>query len=312
MKISVVIPVFNGAKTVGLLADELMRSSASRDIEIVLVNDGSRDDSHSVCVEVFRKYRPRVKYILLAKNFGEHNAVLAGLCHAKGDYAVIIDDDFQNPPDEIELLVKEAVRHKYDVVYSRYAAKQHSRFRNAGSALNNIVASYLLDKPRDLYLSSFKCINRFVIDEVTKYKGPFPYIDGLILRVTRNIGQVLVRHQKRREGRSGYTLRKLVGLWLNMLVNFSVHPLRVSTIFGFLFSIVGGLFSVYLIIDKIMHPEMPAGITSILVTVLILSGINLIILGLLGEYIGKQLLSLNQTPQYVIREVFDEDSRRRD
>ncbi|MFC1577270.1 glycosyltransferase, partial [Candidatus Omnitrophota bacterium] len=165
-------------------------------------------------------------------------------------------------------------------------------------------ATWLLTKPRALYLSSFKCLNRFTIDEITKYKGPFPYIDGLILRCTRNIGTVEVRHDKRKEGRSGYTLKKLIRLWINMFVNFSVHPLRVSTILGFFLFISGILLSVFLIIDKMMHPEIPMGVTSILVGILVFAGVQMVMLGLIGEYLGKQFIMTNQTPQYVVRESF--------
>jgi len=228
---------------------------------------------------------------------------MAGLNHAKGEYAVIIDDDFQNPPEEIEKLIDAAVKGRYDVVYSYYEKKEHSLFRNLGSAFNDTIASYLLNKPKDLYLSSFKCMNRFTVEQVIRYKGPFPYIDGLIWRSTKNVGKVLVRHAKREDGKSGYTFKKLVSLWLNMLVNFSIYPLRMSTFLGLLFSIVGAIFSIIFIFDKIFHPNIPVGVTSILVVILTFSGVQLIILGLLGEYLGKLFLSDNQTPQYIERSV---------
>jgi undecaprenyl-phosphate 4-deoxy-4-formamido-L-arabinose transferase len=301
MKISVVIPVYQGAKTIAKLTDELVSHIKSGELEVVLVNDGSTDNSHAECMSLVKKYPEVVRYISLARNFGEHNAVMAGLNHTAGDYAVIIDDDFQNPPEEIEKLVSRAVEENRDVVYSHYEKKEHSLFRNLGSAFNNLVASYLLNKPKDLYLSSFKCMNRFIIDEVIKYKGPFPYIDGLIWRSTKNIGKVLVRHDRREEGRSGYTMRKLVRLWLNMFVNFSIFPLRISIIVGFLLSIVGGAFSVFLIIDKLLNPDIPMGITSILVAILVFSGVQMMMLGLIGEYLGKLFMANNQTPQYVVR-----------
>jgi len=304
MKISVVIPVYQGAKTIGRLTDELVKSIKAYAFEIVLVNDGSTDSSHDECVALFNKYRTIVKYISLSRNFGEHNAVMAGLNHVTGDYAVIIDDDFQNPPEEIIKLAEKAIEEKKDVVYSYYAKKHHSFFRNLGSAFNNLVASYLLNKPKDLYLSSFKCMNRFITDEVTKYKGPFPYIDGLIWRSTKNIGKVLVRHDRREEGRSGYTMRKLIRLWMNMFVNFSIYPLRLSTLFGAAFSMLGIVMAIIVIIDKIAHPDIPMGVTSILIAILIFSGVQLVMLGLIGEYLGKLFMTDNQTPQYVIRNIF--------
>lgn len=309
MKISVIIPVYNGARTIDGLTEELIKNLEYKELEIILVNDGSVDNSHDVCVRLFRKHKGVIKYLHLAKNFGEHNAVLAGLNTARGDYAVIIDDDFQNPPEEIGKLIDVAVSKAYDVVYGYYGKKYHSLFRNLVSALSNIAANFILDKPRDLYLSSFKCLNRFTIDEVIRYKGPFPYIDGLILRITRNIGKVLVRHAERKEGRSGYTVKKLIRLWLNMFVNFSVYPLRLSAFLGFVFSIIGAALSVYLIIDKIIHPGIPMGVTSILIGILVFSGIQLIMLGVIGEYLGKEFLTNNQTPQYIVRQQFIEDVR---
>jgi undecaprenyl-phosphate 4-deoxy-4-formamido-L-arabinose transferase len=311
MKISIVIPVYNAEKTIKRLVNELMKELQPQypGVEIVLINDGSRDRSHEECLAVFERHKDAVKYIALAKNFGEHNAVMAGLNYATGDYAVIIDDDFQNPPQEISKLTNKSEREGFDVVYSFYDKKSHPWHRNLGSGFNNFVASCLLRKPRGLYLSSFKCLNRFTIDEVVKYKGPYPYIDGLILRATQNIGKALVRHEKRAEGKSGYTFAKLIKLWLNMFVNFSVYPLRVSMFFGFLFSIVGGIGAIWMIIEKMLNPDIPRGITLILVAVLVLSGLQLIMLGVMGEYIGKQFLSTNQTPQFVIRQMLLNDRR---
>lgn len=304
MKISIIIPIYEGAGTIANLVDELVNSLTRSELEVVLVNDGSRDNSHEVCISLFRKYKNVVKYICLARNFGEHNAVLAGLNNATGDYAVIIDDDFQNPPGEIEKLIDKATAGQYDVVYSYYNKKYHSWFRNLGSQFNNFVANCLLNKPKDLYLSSFKCLSRFITQEVIKYKGPFPYIDGLILRSTQNIGKVKVKHAKRKEGKSGYTLKKLIRLWLNMFVNFSIYPLRISVFFGFLFLILAVILSISTIIERIINPDIPAGFASILVAILAFGGIQLLMLGLIGEYLGKLFLTDNQTPQYVIRHIF--------
>ena len=231
--ISVVIPVYNGAMTIEPLVDTLVDGLAPYNLQVVLVNDGSKDNSHQVCEEIFHKYPNVVTYLRLARNFGEHNAVMAGLRHATGDYAVIMDDDFQNPPEEVTRLVQEAARGDFDVVYSFYDEKKHNWFRNLGSTFNGWVAHFMLNKPKGLYLSSFKCLNRFLIREIVKYDAPFPYIDGLILSLTDNIGTVRVRHNERSQGRSGYTFRKLVRLWLSMFVNFSIMPLRLSLIMGF-------------------------------------------------------------------------------
>jgi undecaprenyl-phosphate 4-deoxy-4-formamido-L-arabinose transferase len=308
--ISIVIPVYRGAKTIGKLTDELILTLKKYRLEIVLINDGSPDNSHEVCLDQVKKYPSKIKYLSLSRNFGEHNAVMAGLNHATGDYAVIIDDDFQNPPEEIEKLVKKAIDEKLDVAYSYYAKKQHSFFRNLGSNFNNRIASFLLNKPRDFYLSSFKCLNQFTIKEIIKYTGPFPYIDGLIWRSTKKIGRVLVRHQKRIEGESGYNFKKLLKLYLNMFVNFSIYPLRISTVLGFFFSLMGVLLTVYFIIDKIIHPGIPLGITTIIVLMLTVSGIQMLMLGLIGEYLGQMLLANNQTPQFIVRYFYNNNENR--
>jgi glycosyltransferase involved in cell wall biosynthesis len=309
MSCSVVIPVYNGAETVGRLVQRLIEVLDFEGLQIVLVNDGSPDHSDEVCRSLRRRYPEHVVYIRLSKNFGEHNAVMAGLHHATGNHVVIMDDDFQNPPEEVRRLLDYARRHDHDVVYTRYARKRHHWFRNLGSRFNDIMATLLINKPRGLYLSSFKCMNRFLVREVLRYSGPYPYIDGLILRCTQSIGTIEVRHDPREVGRSNYSLRKLVGLWLNMFVNFSVLPLRISTLTGFACSALGVLLGLVVLVERIMNPGMPIGWASILVTLLTFSGVQLVMLGVLGEYVGRLFLSGNQTPQFVVRDVSEGVSR---
>lgn len=302
--LSLVIPVYNGASTIGRLVEKLIATLGLKNIQIILVNDGSQDSSHEVCRKLALRYPDIIIYINLSKNFGEHNAVMAGLNYADGDYVVVMDDDFQNPPEEVPRLVNEAASKQYDIVYTYYEKKQHTWFRNIGSRFNEWVANFMLDKPRGLYLSSFKCLSKFVVKEIVKYKGPFPYIDGLALRCTRNIGKIKAQHERRKEGRSGYTLRKLINLWLNMFVNFSISPLRLSTLLGITFSCLGVVISIYTIIEKFLHPEVPVGWPSLIIAIMVFSGVQLLILGLLGEYLGRLFLGNNQTPQFVIREVY--------
>ncbi|HPZ08151.1 MAG TPA: glycosyltransferase family 2 protein [Candidatus Eremiobacteraeota bacterium] len=306
LTISIVIPVYNGAKTIGHLTEKLVELLGNRKLQIVLVNDGSKDKSHEICRDMALKYASIITYINLSKNFGEHNAVMAGLNYVKGDYVVIMDDDFQNLPEEVSMLFDEAINKKYDILYTFYRKKEHDWFRNLGSYFNNWVANFMLDKPKDLYLSSFKCLSRFVVKEIIKYKGPFPYIDGLALRCTRNIGKIEVHHEKRKEGQSGYTLRKLINLWLNMFVNFSIIPLRLSSWLGILFSILGGILSILVVIEKVLKPHEAIGWPSLIIAIMIFSGVQLLILGLLGEYLGRLFLSDNQTPQFLVYEVFND------
>lgn len=304
--LSIIIPVFNSEKTIGNLVEELIKELDSLfKLEIILVNDNSADSSEDVCISLFEKYKNVVKFYSLSKNVGEHSAVLAGLNKVTGDYAVIMDDDFQNPISEVVKLVNTALDNEYDVVYSYYDKKKHNVFRNMGSWLNDKVANIMLKKPKGLYLSSFKILNKFLVDEIVKYKAPFPYIDGLILQITDKIGKVEVEHHGRNEGRSGYTLKKLISLWLNMFTNFSILPLRASIILGFVFASIGIVLGVHSVIEKLLNPDLPIGFASIFVSISIFGGIQLIMLGMVGEYIGRIFLSMNKKPQYTIRKKYE-------
>lgn len=301
--LTVVIPVYNGEATIGRLVDTLLAAPPLPETDVVLVNDGSRDGSHRECLACCDRHPGRATYLRLAKNFGEHSAVMAGLCQSAGDYVVVIDDDFQNPPAEAARLVDAAVAGGYDVVYGAFREKRHGLFRNWGSAFNDRVATWLLGKPPHLYLSSFKCLSRFLVDRITDYAGPSPYVDGLILRVTDNIAQVEVAHCERQTGQSGYTLWKLIRLWLTMFVNFSVAPLRLSAVLGLGVSGFGLLMAVWSLLEVLFGVAVPTGWPTLYVTVIIFAGIQLVMLGLLGEYVGRGLLEANRSPQFVVREV---------
>ena len=309
--LSILIPVYNSEKTIGCLVNELIvQLGPLFKLEIILVNDNSADRSEEVCIALFEKYKETVKFYSLSKNVGEHNAVMAGLNRATGDYVVIMDDDFQNPISEVIKLVKAALNNEYDVIYSYYDKKQHSSFRNWGSWFNNKVASLMLNKPENLYLSSFKIINKYLASEIIKYKSPFPYIDGLILQITNNIGQERVEHVARDEGESGYTIKKLVSLWLNMFTNFSILPLRISIVLGLIFAFIGLILGVYTAIEKFLDPDVPVGFASLFVSISIFGGIQLVMLGMVGEYIGRIFLSLNKKPQYTIRKAYEHNDKK--
>jgi glycosyltransferase involved in cell wall biosynthesis len=225
---------------------------------------------------------------------------------SKGDWVVIMDDDFQNPVSAVIKLVDFAVANTYDVVYTCYDKKKHSLFRNLGSCFNDRVANIMLHKPKNLYLSSFKAMNRFLVNEVVKYTLPFSYIDGLVLQTTSNIGTVQVEHHDRRDGRSGYTLRKLVSLWMNMFTNFSILPLRVATGMGFLFAGLGFLVGIEMIIEKLVNPAIPIGYAFLVFIVTVFAGTQLVAIGMVGEYLGRMFLHLNKKPQFAIRRSFDD------
>jgi len=308
-ELSFVIPVYNGAKTIGGVVEQIFELYSDLSLEVVLVNDGSVDESEETCRALQEKYPDTLTFVHLARNFGEHNAVLAGLNHAKGDYTAVLDDDGQNPPGEIRRMYDEIRAKNYDVVFGRYRIKHHGLLRNMGSWFNDKVANVLLKKPPDLYLSSFKVMNRFVVEEITRYTGAFPYIDGLILRTTSNLGQIDVEHQERADAHSNYDLRRLFLLWLNVFLNFSITPLRISALLGALTALASLFLMVAVVIDKLyINPDVAVGIPTVLITVLFFAGVQLVILGALGEYLGRIFLDQSKSPQFVVRYVRERES----
>jgi undecaprenyl-phosphate 4-deoxy-4-formamido-L-arabinose transferase len=309
-ELSLVIPVYNGSRTIAALVEHTAKIFGSTSFEIVLVNDGSEDDSEKVCAQLAVKFPQNVTFVHLSRNFGEHSAVLAGFTQARGRYVAVLDDDGQNPPEEVVPMLDELKRKNYDVVYGHYIEKKHSWFRNLGSRFNDRIATLVLHKPKDLYLSSFKVMNRFLVNEIVKYHGPYPYTDGLIYRVTRNIGQIPVEHRASVSGPSRYTFRRLVRLWLNMFLNFSIKPLRVSVYVGLFASCLSLVALVAILIDKLwLTPNLTVGIPTVLGSVVFFSGIQLMILGLVGEYLGRLYLDQTGTPQYIVRYTMPAGSR---
>jgi len=289
--LSIVIPVYNGAASITELVRAIEDLSIEGGHEIVLVEDGSPDQSLEICGVLVENARVPITLVGLARNYGEHNAVLAGLRHAGGAHVITMDDDLQNPPGEIERLLTFAQHSGHQVIYTYYDEKQHPAWRNLGSRFTDRVANFALEKPKGLYLSSFRCMSAFVVCEISRYEGPFPYIDGL-----------RVEHLPRTAGRSNYTMRRLIRLWMSMFVNFSVIPLQISTIAGFVFSGIGAIGGAMAIGEALLYSP-PAGWASLIAAVLLLSGVQLIMLGIIGEYLGRLYLSANGKPQSIIKEV---------
>ncbi len=302
--VSFVIPCYRSEKTIGAVVDEIrdtMPTLPQYDYEIILVNDCSPDGTFKVISELAEEDW-HITAVDLAKNFGQHAAIMAGFHHCEGDIVVCLDDDGQTPADEVGKLL-DKLEEGYDVVYASYEHKQHSGFRNWGSRINSRMTEIMLDKPRELSIPSYLAARRFVVDEMLNYKHCYPYVDGLILRTTRRICNVPVTHRAREQGESGYTLGKLLSLWMNGFTSFSAKPLRIASIIGAATALAGFLYALIIVIKYFVDPSVPMGWSSTMALQLILGGIILLVLGLVGEYIGRIYLCINAAPQYVERSV---------
>jgi undecaprenyl-phosphate 4-deoxy-4-formamido-L-arabinose transferase len=299
--LSVVVPVYRGAATIRQLVEALAGLRPEGGLEVILVNDGSPDESGEVCRSMLGRTPMPLIYIEHARNYGEHNAVMTGLRHARGRYVITMDDDLQNPPEEVIRLYDHARLGGWDVVYTRYARKQHAAWRNLGSHFANRVADRLLDKPPGLYLSSFRCMAALVVRSVTRYDGPYPYVDGLIMQVTQRIDSIEVRHLPRVHGRSNYTPTRLVRLWLNLATSFSLAPLRLAVYAGVALALLGAIGAAATIFEALYTRDTPSGWASTMTVILLVSGVQSMILGVLGEYVGRTFLSANGKPQGTVR-----------
>lgn len=303
LAVSVVVPVYRSAMILPHLVQEVSETMQSLGLEdnfeLILVNDFSPDDSWAVICQLAAQ-NSCVKGITLRRNFGQHNATMAGLNQARGDRVIIMDDDLQHSPRYIGTLL-EALDGGYDVCYTRYLNRQHELWKKAGSKFNDWVATYVLDKPKGLYLSSFKALDAGVVKEIIRYDGPYAYVDGLILDVTRSITSVDIEHKARHEGNGNYNLRRSLSLWLKMATSFSVLPLRAAMLVGFGLSLLSLIFLVVVIAQKILHPETQAGWASLIAAVLFIGGVQTFCIGMVGEYLGRAYLKLNRKPQFAIR-----------
>ena len=302
MKLSFVIPCYGSEHTIRDVVNEVRAAICPEDdYEIVMISDHSPDNVFEVIKDLCRE-DPKLKGAQLSRNFGQHCALMAAYSMCTGDIIVTIDDDGQIPVDETYSLVNK-INEGYDVVYGYYRDKKDSFFRKIGSKVNNKMAESMIGKPKNLIVTSFFAAKKYIIDEMLNYKNAYPYIWGLVFRTTQNIGNVPVTHRKREDGKSGYTLTKLISLWMNGFTAFSIKPLRVASIFGALTAFIGFGFGIFTIINKIIHPEIAVGYSSLMAVLLFIGGMLMIMLGLIGEYIGRIYISINNSPQYVISET---------
>jgi undecaprenyl-phosphate 4-deoxy-4-formamido-L-arabinose transferase len=304
IEVSFVVPVFNSRHTLPALVDEIHEAFQGTSFEVVLVNDGSTDGTGQVVRDLAARYPATVCAVNLARNFVEHSAVLAGLRHAAGDYVAVLDDDGQNPPAEVGRMIRHARAHGLDAVYGRQLVVKQPLLRRVGSRFHNAVANLILRKPRWLYLSSFKVLNRFLVDEIAAHHGPRPYLDGLVIRATNRIGQIDVLHRQRGAGRSGYTLPRLVGLWLDMVLGFSTIPLRIAVALGLIVSLASGVLLGAVVIDKLwFNPQVTVGIPTVLSCIAFFSGMQLMVLGVVGEYVARVFAQRHEMSAYVVRSI---------
>lgn len=306
--VSFVIPCYRSENTLPAVIEEIkvtMQNMEGYTYEIVLVNDSSPDRTIDTIRAMCDRYS-NVTGVDLAKNFGQHAALMAGMRQAKGDIIVCLDDDGQTPADEVGKLL-DKLNEGYDVVYASYGKKKHSLFRNFGSKVNELMTRVMLGKSKELYISSYFAAKRFVVDDMLRYEHSYAYVIGLVLRATKNIANVEVKHRSRAEGTSGYTLKKLLSLWFNGFTAFSIKPLRVATVIGTLCACGGFLYGVYTIVKRLLLPDIQAGFSALMSMLVFMGGMIMLMLGLIGEYIGRIYISMNNSPQYVVREVIKKD-----
>jgi glycosyltransferase involved in cell wall biosynthesis len=304
-KFSIVIPCYKSESVLVELVNRIKKTFSdsrisAKSYEIIFVCDNSPDDTW-ITIRKLSVIHKQVRGLLLRLNVGQHNALMAGFKVAKGTVIITMDDDLQHSPSDMLLLISE-IEKGADVVYANFNNRNHAFWKVIGSKFNNLVAGYLMDKPNNLYLSPYRAIKASIIIDILKYTGPYVYIDGLILTATRNIKSVTVNHYDRFSGSSSYGLRKSISLWLKMATNFSIAPLRLTSLIGIFFSFLGFMLAFLLIIQKFTWNLMPIGWSSLIVTILIVGGFQLLALGMIGEYLGRVLLTINSKPQYIISE----------
>jgi polyisoprenyl-phosphate glycosyltransferase len=305
MILSIIIPVYNSEEILDELITQITseidkKTDLVKEFEIILVNDNSIDKSWQKIKEISTKHK-NVTGINLSKNFGQHNALMAGIKNSKGDFLITMDDDLQHPPSYMVKIIKK-LNEGFDVCYTKYQNNKYSFIKRIGSIINDKVANIVLDKPNDIYLSSYKGMKKNVINELKKFDGTYVYLDGLILNVTSNIGSINIEHSERLTGNSGYSFKKLFSLWLKVFTNSSIFPLRMASVTGFIITLISLLLAILLIILKINNPEIQQGWTSIATFIFFFSGVQLLALGIIGEYIGRIFVSLNKKPQFVVSE----------
>ncbi len=309
LDLSIVVPVYRSEDCLEALIAAVDKALAptGRSFEVVLVNDFSPDSSWAV-IESICARNANVIGVDLRKNFGQDNAIITGLRIARGRHVAVMDDDLQHHPDDLPGLLAR-IEQGFDVVYAEFRAKKQKLWKNVGSWFNGRVAEWVINKPRDVYLSPYKIIRGEVAKMICCYEGPDPYIDGLLFQVTARITQIPVDHHPRYAGRSTYTFWKSLRVWARLAVSFSAKPLRLVTWFGLLCAAFGLMLAVAVVVYRLRWPEHftteTVGWASLMVALLVVGGIQMMFFGVLGEYTGRTFLNVNRKPQSAIREVLN-------
>lgn len=302
MKYSVVIPCYKSSDTIAKVVEMTSLELKNYEHEFILVNDGSPDSGNTATtINSLAGAYNNVVAIDLSINAGQHNAILCGLKYAQGDFIICMDDDMQTHPSQIHLLI-DKISEGYDVVYASYPEKKHTLFRKLGSSFNSLCEWIFLGKPRDLETNSYWIMKKFVKNYLIMYSNSYTYLDGLVMRTTRNIANVPVKHFERESGVSGYTFKKLVFHWLD-IIGFTVAPLKAAFCFGVVTSIISVISAIAIIIRKLFSGMQTTGWSSLMVTICFFSGVILIFMGVIGEYVGRLFQASNKEPQYVIRQI---------
>ena len=306
-KLSFIIPCYGSEKTVGIVIneiDKIVKQNSKYDYEIIAVNDHSPDKVWEVLKDI-AKSNFRVKLINLAKNMNRPGALMAGLSKTTGDYIILMDDDGQCPMENLWKLI-EPLEEGHDVSIAKYPIYKQSKFKSFGTIVNRLMTEIVMEKPKDLSFTNFSAMKRYIVDEIIKYKNPYPYMTGLLLRTTSDIVNVEMEERERITGSTNFTFKKMLNLWINGFTAFSIKPLRISTIIGIITATIGFLYGVYVIIHKlIIHSAVAQGYSSLMAVILFIGGIIMMMLGMIGEYIGRIYISINNSPQYVIKETFN-------
>ena len=309
-KISFIIPCYRSEHTLPSVVEEIKTTMSGMSdrytYDIFLVNDFSPDGTAQTIKKLCEE-NENICGISFARNFGQHAALMAGFRYSDGDICVCLDDDGQTPADQVGRLL-DKLDEGYDAVYAKYDHKKHSGFRNFGSRVNDMMLRVMLSKPKALFVSSYFAVRRFVVEDMIRYENSYPYVIGLVLRSAGKIANVPIDHRDRMEGASGYTLKKLLNLWLNGFTAFSVKPLRIATFIGGVSAVAGLLYGLFVIIRRLMFPEEAVlGYAATMSAIVFFGGMILLTLGLIGEYIGRIYISMNNSPQYVIRDSWNID-----